>query len=100
MSNLYIGNLSYEATEEDLQDLFDKHAEVESAKVVRDRETNKSRGFGFVTLCEDSDMDSIIEELDGRELRGRNIVVKKARERQYRPGDKSPYREKRDQWRR
>lgn len=78
--NLYIGNLSYSVTNEELHDLFAKHGEVESAKVILDRETSRSRGFGFVEIGENTDINEVIDSLDGQDFQGRPLVVRKARE--------------------
>lgn len=78
--NLYIGNLSYDVTNEDLEEVFAKVGEVESAKVILDRDTSKSRGFGFVEMSDNVVIDALIEEMDGSDFKGRPLVVRKARE--------------------
>ena len=78
MSNLFIGSLSYKLTDSDLQELFEKFGEVVSAKVITDRDTGRSRGFGFVEMSNEGDADKAIEELNGSDVDGRTIVVKKA----------------------
>ena len=74
-SKLYVGNLPYSVTSNDLQDIFSKYGEVRSAEIVSYRETNRSKGFGFVKFADDSSANSAIEALDGSELSGRTIKV-------------------------
>jgi len=82
--NLYVGNLSYTVTNEDLQAAFGQHGTVTSAQVVMDRETGRPRGFGFVEMSDGGD--AAISALDGTDLKGRNISVNEARPRQDRGG--------------
>ena len=84
MKSIYVGNLSYSATEEELKTLFAQYGEVESVKLVTDRETGKPRGFGFVQM-EDNAALTAIEALNGQELGGRNLRINEARERAERP---------------
>jgi len=79
--NIYVGNLSYEVTEEDLKDAFEAHGHVESAKVIKDMYSGRSRGFGFVEMSVDAEGKSAIDELNGKELKGREIKVSEARPR-------------------
>lgn len=79
--NIYVGNLSYEVTENDLAGAFEGFGRVESAKVIRDMYTGKSRGFGFVEMLDDAEAQTAIENLDGKDLKGRTIKVNKARPR-------------------
>ena len=83
---LYVGNLSYNATEEDVRDFFNEVGTVASVSMITDRETGKPRGFAFVEMQTEEDAEAAIEELNGRELRGRAITVAEARPRQDRPG--------------
>ncbi len=78
-SRLFIGNLSWGVTDADLSDLVSAHAEVLDAKVITDRDTGRSRGFGFVTIETDNVQD-VIRALDGQELNGRAIRVNEAEE--------------------
>ena len=78
---LFVGNLSFEVTDFDLEDLFKQHGEVVSAKVILDRDTNRSRGFGFVEMSSDSSAQSSIDALNGTEVKGRAINVSIAKER-------------------
>jgi len=79
---LHIGNLSYNATEEDLKEVFGSVGTCESVAVIMDRATGQSRGFGFVEMSSDEEAQRAIEELNGREVRGRAIKVSEARERE------------------
>lgn len=87
MSNkLYVGNLSFRVTSEDLQEYFAGAGAVESANVVFDRETGRSRGFGFVEMATAEDANSAIAQFNGQEYEGRNIVVNEAKPREDRGG--------------
>ena len=87
MSNkLYVGNLSFRVTSEDLQDYFGAAGTVESANVVFDRETGRSRGFGFVEMADEDSANNAIAQFNGQEYDGRNIVVNEARPRDDRGG--------------
>jgi RNA recognition motif-containing protein len=77
---LFVGNLSFETTSEDLQALFTQIGECDSARVITDRDTGRSRGFGFVEMSNPSDAGRAISELNGREISGRQINVSEARE--------------------
>ncbi len=79
--NIYVGNLSFSSTSGDLEELFGEYGQVESAAVISDRETGRSRGFGFVEMASDDDARRAIEELDGAEVGGRNLKVNEARPR-------------------
>ena len=85
-SNLYVGNLSFEVTDDDLQELFEPHGPVASAKVISDRETGRARGFGFVEMEQAEDAQKAIQSLDGQEFRGRNLKVNMAKPREDRSG--------------
>ena len=78
-NKLYVGNLSFDTTDEQLQQLFSEHGEVASATVVRDRDTNRSRGFGFVEFIQEADAQKAKEAVDGKELDGRTLKVDEAR---------------------
>lgn len=77
--NIYVGNLDFNLTEAELQQVFAEYGEVVSVKIVKDRETGRAKGFGFVEMADDSDAKTAIEELEGAEIRGRNIRVNEAR---------------------
>jgi RNA recognition motif-containing protein len=76
--NIYVGNLSYRVRENDLQGVMAEYGQVQSCKIIKDRETNKSKGFAFVEM-EDAAGEKAIAELNGAELDGRTMVVKEAR---------------------
>jgi RNA recognition motif-containing protein len=82
--NLYVGNLSYDTTSDDLRDAFAQYGSVTSAQVVTDRDTGRSRGFGFVEMANGAP--EAIKALDGSELEGRTITVNEARPREDRRG--------------
>lgn len=78
---LYVGNLAWGVTDQDLQDLFAEAGEVTSAQVIIDRATNRSRGFGFVEMATDDGAEGAIKKLNGRDLKGRAIRVNEAQAR-------------------
>jgi cold-inducible RNA-binding protein len=79
--NIFVGNLPFSATEADLKGLFSKYGTVDSAKIITDRETGQSRGFGFVELAADARAQDAIRDIDGSDLQGRNIKVNEAKPR-------------------
>jgi len=83
--NIYVGNLSYDTTHQDLGDHFAQYGDVTSARVVTDRETGRSRGFGFVEMVSADAGQEAINQLNGQELMGRNLTVNEARPREARP---------------
>ena len=83
---LYVGNLAFQTSSEELQELFTQAGTVESASVVEDRETGRSRGFGFVEMASKEEGEKAIEEFNGKELNGRNLNVNEARPREDRGG--------------
>ena len=78
---IYVGNLSFQATEEDLREVFAEYGEVKRISLPTDRETGRKRGFAFVEMAEDAHEDAAISELDGAEWLGRELRVNKARPR-------------------
>lgn len=78
---LYVGNLGYSVTSEELQELFEQFGQVRSAQVLSDRETGRSRGFGFVEMDNDDEADTAIQQLDGQDHQGRRLTVNEARPR-------------------
>lgn len=82
LPKLYVGNLAYDVTDEDLRKAFASHGKVSSATVVRDRFSNQSKGFGFVEMSSRSEAHSAMQALNGEELKGRAINVNEARPRQ------------------
>jgi len=83
--NIYVGNLSYNLTEDDLRALFAEFGDVTSAKLIMDRYTGQSKGFGFVEMSDDGAAQKAIDELNGRDVSGRSLTVNKARPREERP---------------
>jgi RNA recognition motif-containing protein len=79
-TKIYVGNLPWRATDAQLSQLFGNHGEVSDAKIVTDRETGRSRGFGFVTMASDDAAQAAIRALNGYSLEGRSLVVNEARE--------------------
>ncbi|HNR17443.1 MAG TPA: RNA-binding protein [Chitinophagaceae bacterium] len=77
--NIYVGNLSWNLKDQDLSNLFASHGEVASAKIVTDKFTNRSKGFGFVEMPNDDQAQAAIAALNGSEVDGRNIVVNESR---------------------
>jgi len=84
MSTIYVGNLPFNATEQDLRALFESHGTVESVKLINDRETGKPRGFGFVDMAQ-ADAQAAIQALNGQQLGGRPLRINEAQERPQRP---------------
>ena len=82
---LYVGNLSFETTENDLQDLFEKHGKVTEVALMMDRMTGKSRGFAFVTMADTAEANAAMTALNGKEVQGRTLTVNEARAREERP---------------
>jgi RNA recognition motif-containing protein len=82
--NIYVGNLSFNTDDHGLSEVFAEFGDVTSAKVIMDRETDRSRGFGFVEMSSDDEGNAAIEALDGAELDGRNLRVNEAKPRENR----------------
>jgi RNA recognition motif-containing protein len=78
---IYVGNMNYATTEDQLHDLFGQYGTVQSVKIITDRETNRPKGFGFVEMEEEDAAEAAISELDGKEFDGRNLRVNIALER-------------------
>ncbi len=85
-NKLYVGNLSWNSTEDDVSDAFSAYGTVSSVNLIMDRETGRPRGFGFVEMSSDAEANAAIEGLDGRELDGRNLKVNLAKPREPRGG--------------
>ena len=83
---LYVGNLSYDTTDSTLRELFEEHGTVESAQVIMDRDSGRSKGFGFVEMTNDQEAQAAIDALDGQEVDGRTLTVNEARPREDRGG--------------
>ncbi len=83
---LYVGNLSFSVDSHQLEDWFAAHGTVESAQVIMDRDTGRSKGFGFVEMSSEEEAQAAISSMDGQELEGRNVKVNEARPRENRGG--------------
>src|SRR4051794_40557097 len=83
---LYVGNLTYNVNESDLEALFSQFGTVQSAQIIIDRDTNRSKGFGFVEMSSDAEAQAAIQELNGRDHDGRNLTVNEAKPREERGG--------------
>jgi RNA recognition motif-containing protein len=84
-SKLYVGNLNYEVTGSDLEQLFAQHGTVQSAEVIADRDTGRSKGFGFVQMASDDEAQAAIAALNGQQHNGRALTVNEAKPREDRP---------------
>ena len=78
--NIYVGNLHYGITEDDLKEVFAEYGEVDSVKIIADKFSGRSKGFGFIEMPNDEDGQKAIEELNDADLKGRNMKVNQARE--------------------
>jgi cold-inducible RNA-binding protein len=88
-AKLYVGNLSFDVESADLEEMFGAHGSVKSAQVIMDRDTGRSKGFGFVEMAGDSEAAAAISALNGREYRGRPLTVNEAKPREDRSGGRS-----------
>ena len=82
---IYVGNMNYRTTEEDINGLFSQYGEVESVKLISDRETGRAKGFGFVTMSDDAAAKEAIEALNEKEYEGRTLRINEAKPREERP---------------
>ena len=89
--NIYVSNLSFAVQDEDLREFFAEYGEVSSAKVIKDKNTNRSKGFGFVEMPDDVAAQKAISELDGGVVEGRAIKVMVARPKEERPSNRPSY---------
>jgi len=89
--NIYVGNLSYNTTDEDLEKMFQEFGTVSEGKIITDRDTGRSKGFGFVEMPNQAEGDEAIKELDGKEIDGRNIKVNVAKPKEDRPRRRERY---------
>ena len=89
--NIYVGNLSYEVTEEDLKQAFEAFGQVESVNIIKDKFSGRSKGFGFVEMPDKANAQSAINELNGKELKGRTLNVNEARPRTESRGGRGGY---------
>lgn len=83
--NIYVGNLPYSVDRDELREIFAAYGEVAAARIVNDRETGRSKGFGFVEMADDAQARQAIEALNGSDIGGRKAVVNEARPREERP---------------
>ena len=83
--NIFIGSLSFKATENDLREAFEAFGEVSSASIITDRETGRSKGFAFVEMPNQAEAEEAVKELNGKEIAGRAVVVNEARPRENKP---------------
>jgi RNA recognition motif-containing protein len=88
---LYVGNLTYGVTDSTLSQLFEPHGSVQSAQVIMDRDTGKSKGFGFVEMGSDAEAQAAIQALNGKEVEGRALTVNEARPREGGSGGRGGY---------
>ncbi|NBB73821.1 MAG: RNA-binding protein [Bacteroidetes bacterium] len=86
MKKLYVGNLPYDVTDGDLDQLFNQHGDVQSAVVITDRMSGRSKGFGFVEMSDAAQADAAIEALNGKDFGGRDLTVNEAKPRKDRGG--------------
>ncbi|MCR9278763.1 MAG: RNA-binding protein [Pseudomonadaceae bacterium] len=83
--NIYVGNLPYTATEDELRSMFEEHGPVSRVNIINDRETGRSKGFGFVEMENKADGEDAIKAIDGSSMGGRNLRINEARPREDRP---------------
>lgn len=88
---IYVGNLAYSVTEEDLRETFAEFGDVESAEIIKDRFSGQSKGFGFVEMPDNSGADAAIKALNGKALKGRNVKVNQAQPKGSRPQRRRRY---------
>src|SRR6202046_1919647 len=86
LKNIYVGNISFQTTEQDLDAAFSAYGQVDRVQIVKDRESGQSRGFAFVEMSNNADADKAMAALNGAELSGRTLTVNEARPREPRPG--------------
>ena len=92
--NIYVGNLSWQMTDEDLRTLFEQYGSVTSAKIVKDKVSGRSKGFGFVEMPNDGEAQAAIAQLNGSEVDGRNLVVNESRPKEGGAGGGSGFKKK------
>lgn len=86
MRKMYVGNIPYNATEEDLRELFSEYGEIESLKIIQDQFTDRSKGFGFIEMVNEEDAKKAIATLNGKDFMGKSLTVAEARPQQKRQG--------------
>ena len=90
--NIYVGNLHFDLNEDELKKVFEEYGAVNTVKIIIDKATGRSRGFGFVEMAKDSDAREAIENLNGAEIKGRKVNVNQAREKENNTGRNPRYR--------
>ncbi|MEW6068795.1 MAG: RNA-binding protein [Nitrospirota bacterium] len=86
MKKMYVGNIAFNATEQDLRELFSEYGEIESLKIIKEQFTERSRGFGFVEMVDEQDAKKAIATLNGKDFKGKSLTVAEARPQQKRQG--------------
>jgi RNA recognition motif-containing protein len=86
MKKMYVGNIPYDATEEDLRELFSEQGEIESLKIIQDQFTDRSKGFGFIEMVNEEDAKKAIATLNGKDFKGKSLTVAEAKPQQKRQG--------------
>jgi RNA recognition motif-containing protein len=86
MRKMYVGNIAFNATEQDLRDLFSEYGEIESLKIMKDNFTERSKGFGFIEMVDEKDAKKAIATLNGKDFMGKSLTVAEARPQQKRRG--------------
>ena len=89
--NIYVGNLSYDVTEDELKEVFAEHGEVSSVNIIKDKYSGRSKGFGFVEMPNEEEAEKAVQTLNGSAVKGRDIKVNKARPREERPPRRSRF---------
>ncbi len=89
--NIYVGNLSYEITDDEVKDLFSPHGEIASVSIIKDKHSGQSKGFGFVEMPNQAEAEEAIKALNESELKGRNIKVNQAKPKEERPKRRTGY---------
>ena len=89
--NIYVGNLSYEITDDEVKDLFSPHGEISSVSIIKDKQSGQSKGFGFIEMPNQAEAEEAIKALNESELKGRNIKVNQARPKEEHPKRRTGY---------
>lgn len=89
--NIYVGNLSYEVTDDEVRDIFSPHGEISSVSIIKDKYSGQSKGFGFVEMPNQAEAEEAIKTLNESDLKGRNIKVNQAKPKEERPKRRSGY---------
>ncbi|MDV5121913.1 MAG: RNA-binding protein [Candidatus Scalindua sp.] len=89
--NIYVGNLSYEITDDEVKDLFSPHGEISSVSIIKDKQSGQSKGFGFIEMPNQAEAEEAIKALNESEVKGRNIKVNTARPKEERPKRRTGY---------